>query len=137
MLLLLLRIFSVFIIIATLIPLLKWDHWQIRIFDYPRLQKLAIILTLILIWVFFSPETTKLEYWIFLLTLFSAALFLFVKVIPFSPFGKKMIESVEFDVASSIHILVANVYQPNNSYQKMVALVKQTNPDLVFLVETD
>jgi endonuclease/exonuclease/phosphatase (EEP) superfamily protein YafD len=137
MILLLLRIFSAFFIVATLIPLLKWDHWQVRIFDYPRLQKLIIIMTLISLWIILSPETSQTEYWIFLIALGSAGLFLFIKVIPFSPIGKKMIESVEFDKACSIHILVANVYQPNKSYGKLLDLVTQTNPDLIFLVETD
>ncbi len=137
MTLLFLRIFSAFSVIATLIPLLKWDHWQVRIFDYPRLQKLIIILMLISLWIILSPETSQIEYWIFLIVLASAALFLFIEIIPFSPIGEKMIESVEFDKACSIHILVANVYQPNKSYDKVLDLVKQANPDLIFLVETD
>jgi endonuclease/exonuclease/phosphatase (EEP) superfamily protein YafD len=132
-----LRILSAFFIVATLIPFLKLDHWQVRIFDYPLIQKLIVILTLICLWIILSPQTSRLEYWIFLLTLGGSVLFLLVKVLPFSPLGKKMIDTVEFDSESSIHILVANVYQPNKKYQKLLDLVKQTNPDLIFLVETD
>jgi endonuclease/exonuclease/phosphatase (EEP) superfamily protein YafD len=82
-------------------------------------------------------EATQKELWTFLLLLAAAAIFLLIKVIPFSPFGKKMVETVEFDETSSIHILIGNVFQPNTQHPLLIKLVNETNPDLIFLVETD
>lgn len=132
-----LRTVTCFFIVATLLPFLKWDYWWIRVFDYPRIQKLIIILLLMLFWVLLRHSISKLESTCFILLLASASIFLFFKVIPFSPFGEKMIETVEFDPESSIHILVGNVYQENTAHQKVLTLVQDTNPDIVFLVETD
>jgi endonuclease/exonuclease/phosphatase (EEP) superfamily protein YafD len=137
MLLITLKLFSSLFIVATLIPFLKWDFWWIRVFDYPRLQELVLIFVLIVIWLISPISAGLLEYWIFIVALTACFIFLLFKVIPFSPFGKKMIETVEFDENSSIHILVANVYQENSNYEKVLFLVNERKPNLIFLVETD
>jgi endonuclease/exonuclease/phosphatase (EEP) superfamily protein YafD len=137
MLLIVLKLFSSLFIVATLIPFLKWDFWWIRVFDYPRLQKLVLIFVLIVIWLVIPIKTERLEFWIFLVALAGCFIFLSFKVIPFSPFGEKMIKNVEFEKDSCIHILVANVYQENTNYEKVLSVVNERKPNLVFLVETD
>ena len=132
----LLRIFSGFFILATFLPLIKWDHWWIRVFDYPRIQKFMINLLLLIGWVTFSPQF-NIEFWIWVALLLSCEVFLIRKVIPFTPLGKKMIQKVNFDQRSGIHLIVANVYQYNRQYHKMLRLVEKESPDLVFMVETD
>jgi endonuclease/exonuclease/phosphatase (EEP) superfamily protein YafD len=132
-----LRIFSTFFIFATFFPLIKLDYWWVRIFDYPRLQKLVIILLLGIIWISYRGVFENLEVYIWLGLLTICTFYLISKVMPFTPLGKKMIDTVPFDVESGIHILVANVYQYNENYQKVVELVNTSNPDLVFLVETN
>lgn len=132
-----LRFFSAFLIIATLIPFLKWDYWWIRVFDYPQLQKLVLILICGLLWITIDFGQNPSEKWIWLGLLSITALHLFFKVRTFSSFGKKMIDSVPFEESCGIHVLVGNVLQFNKSYSKAVSLIKRINPDLVFLVETD
>lgn len=132
-----LRFFSALLIIATLIPFIKWDYWWIRVFDYPQLQKLVLILICLIPWIYLGVSRSMNEayYWIVVLVLTSIHLFLKVKT--FTPIGKKMIESVAFDEDNGIHILVGNVYQFNRHFHKVVDLVNKANPDLIFLVETD
>ncbi|WP_144606556.1 endonuclease/exonuclease/phosphatase family protein [Algoriphagus algorifonticola] len=132
----LLRIFSGFFILATFLPLIKWDNWWIRVFDYPRIQKFLINLLLLIGWISFSSQF-KVEFWIWMSLLIVCEAFLIRKVIPFTPLGKKMIQKVNFDQGSGIHLIVANVYQYNRKYHKMLRLVAKENPDLVFMVETD
>ncbi|SFT95393.1 Uncharacterized conserved protein YafD, endonuclease/exonuclease/phosphatase (EEP) superfamily [Algoriphagus locisalis] len=134
---LLLKIFSTFFIFATFFPLVKLDDWWVRIFDYPRLQKLVIILILWIIWLSTLDMDNDVEAYIWLGLLGVCIVYLFSKVLPFTILGKKMIDTVPFDEGSGIHILVGNVYQYNTNYQKAVDLVTSTKPDLVFLVETD
>ncbi len=134
---LLLRIFSMFFIFATFFPLVKLDYWWVRIFDYPRLQKLVIILILGIIWLsnLGNYETAEVSIWLGLLTI--CTIYLFSKVLPFTFFAKKMIDTVPFDEECGIQILVSNVYQYNENYQKLVNLVNASHPDVVFLVETN
>ncbi len=132
-----LRFFSAFFLIATLIPFIKWDHWWIRVFDYPQLQKMIILLICGICWFIIAKSTNSTEKWIWVVSIGIAVGYLFNKVKTFSPIGAKMIESVPYSEENGIHILVGNVLQFNESYSKAVNLIKNTDPDLVFLVETD
>lgn len=132
-----LRIISAFFILATWIPFIKWDYWWIRVFDYPQLQKLVIIILCVLPWTYLAFEEASPESFIWIALLLIAGTHLFRKVKIFSPLGKKMIDSIAYDEENGIYILVGNVYQFNTHYQKVIDLVQQTNPDLIFLVETD
>lgn len=132
-----LRFFSAFFILATFFPLVKLDYWWVRIFDYPRLQKLVIILILLICWPLFIGLDSGLEPYIWMAILAMTAAYLSTKVWPFSPLGKKMIDTVTYSEEAGINILVGNVYQYNTNYHKAVNLVKKVNPDLIFFVETD
>jgi endonuclease/exonuclease/phosphatase (EEP) superfamily protein YafD len=133
---LLLKIFSFLIILLTFLPLLKSVKWWIRVFDYPRLQKLVLHLLLITLWIVLCKELS-FEIWLWIGALIISAAYLTYQVWPFTSFGKKMIESVDFDENSGLHVLVANVYQDNNQYHKVLDLIQKQDPDIVFLVETN
>ncbi|WP_297337775.1 endonuclease/exonuclease/phosphatase family protein [Algoriphagus sp.] len=133
---LILEIFSSFFILATFLPLIKWDYWWIRVFDYPRLQKLIINLILLSFWIILDPAFSH-KTLLYSFGLILASSFLVKKVYPFTFLGKKMISKVNYDIDSGIHALVANIYQFNKKYDKVLKLVKRRSPDLVFLVETN
>lgn len=130
-----LKIVSAFFIASSYVPLIKLDHWSVRIFDYPRFQKLIIHLLLILAWAVFADKDALPWVWIGLLAL--GAIYLTVQVWPYTFFAKKMIKKVPFQVEKGIHLIIANVYQYNTAYQKLLRLIGKRDPDLVFLVETD
>ncbi|WP_339877211.1 endonuclease/exonuclease/phosphatase family protein [uncultured Algoriphagus sp.] len=132
-----LRILSAFFILATFFPLIKLDYWWVRVFDYPRLQKLVITISLIVWWFLTHNKQSNLERNIWIAVLIITSSYLVTKVLPFTPLGKKMIETVPYSPESGIHILVGNVYQYNTEYGKAVSLVKTVDPDLIFFVETD
>jgi endonuclease/exonuclease/phosphatase (EEP) superfamily protein YafD len=126
---------SLFFLLSSYVPLIKLDHWSIRIFDYPRFQKLVIHLLLILAWWIFGDDRTENLIWTALLG--TGAIYLFFQVYPYTVFGKKMIQKVPFQKEKGIHVIVANVYQYNQHCQKLVDLIGKQDPDLVFLVETN
>ncbi|WP_026952081.1 endonuclease/exonuclease/phosphatase family protein [Algoriphagus mannitolivorans] len=126
---------SIFFLLATFIPLIKLDHWWIRIFDYPRLQKLIILVILDITWVLLGKDSFEISVWITLIGI--AILFLAFQVWPYTLFGKKMIKRIPFEKENGIHLIVGNVYQFNTQFQKVVHLIQSRNPDVVFLVETN
>jgi endonuclease/exonuclease/phosphatase (EEP) superfamily protein YafD len=131
----LLILFSVLFLFATFIPLVKLDHWWIRVFDYPRLQKLIILLILIVLWWCLGESQRETWIWIGILTV--GVIYLGFLVWPYTPLGKKMIRQVPFDKEKGIHLIISNVYQFNKEYEKLLNLVQEKKPDVVFLVETN
>lgn len=132
-----LYIFSVLLILAGLLPLVKKDYWTFRVFDYPRLQKFILTLSLILVWfTAVYPDLNKVDYaLVFILLLL--ALYLAKQVIPFSPLSPKMVKSASKKRKTSLHVLVGNVYQSNANHEKCNQLIQKEKPDIFMLVETD
>jgi endonuclease/exonuclease/phosphatase (EEP) superfamily protein YafD len=131
-----LQITSFIILVAGVIPLIKKDHWTFRIFEFPRLQKLCITLFLLLIWIIGFSSYEILDYSL-IICLVGLTLYLFVQIYPYTPLGKKMIQDATSESENSIHLLVANVYQENDLYDKVINLIKAEVPDVFLLVETD
>ena len=137
MLKILLYVFSFIAILSVLLPFIKKDFWAFRVFDYPRLQKFTIIGILSVCWFAFFRES---EFWLdlsIMLFLSVAFFYLLYLILPFTFLGKTMIDRVSGKGQKKINLLVANIYQYNDKYQKLLDLVKKRNPDVVFLVETD
>jgi endonuclease/exonuclease/phosphatase (EEP) superfamily protein YafD len=115
--------------------LIKYDLWWIRVFDYPRFQKLAVLTGLLSLWVVFG--FWEKEFWWGVAALAISIAYLSYLVWPYSYFGKKMIKRVPYDAECGIHLIVGNVYQYNTNYKKALTLIQKNDPDLVFLIETD
>ena len=47
---------SILLILSTLIPFIKSDQWYIRVFDYPRFQKLFLLILVLILGLFIIPE---------------------------------------------------------------------------------
>jgi endonuclease/exonuclease/phosphatase (EEP) superfamily protein YafD len=135
MLLVVLKILSILFLIFTWIPLLKLDYWWIRIFDYPRFQKLVVQVALLLGWFIFAKQDEI--FWLVAIALLMSIVYLAFLVLPYSKIGKKMIDRVSYNSPSGIHLIVANIYQYNKKHHRVMDLLKTKNPDLIFLVETN
>lgn len=124
-------------LLTVIAPFVRSDWWVFRVFDYPRMQKLVIItvLLLALLWVFGWP-VSPIDY-VFPCLMLLSVVYLCWVVFPFTPLSKPMLQKASDTSGPSFHILVANVYQDNRSYQKVLDLVALRRPDIVFLVETD
>ena len=71
-------------------------------------------------------------------SLLVSAIYLLWVIIPYTVIGKKMIDEVKLRPDEKpLDIMVYNVLQYNEEYQKLVDLLKKRNPDIVFLLETN
>lgn len=126
---------SCLILISVIIPFFKHNHWSVRVFDYPRFQKLILVILTSFLFIFVEKNSTTIS--LFVCLIFSAIYLLWV-ILPYSPFGKKMINQVELKPNEKpLNLLVYNVLQDNTKYQNLVQLIKKQNPDIVFLLETN
>lgn len=130
-----LKILIALFLAFTWIPSIKLDHWWIRIFDYPRFQKLSVLAFLLILWIMFGQDDSGFWYWIGGILISMS--FLGYLVFPYSIFGKKMINRVVYDPGKGIHLIVGNVYQYNRKFEKALRIIQKNDPDLLFLVETD
>ncbi|WP_026357473.1 endonuclease/exonuclease/phosphatase family protein [Empedobacter brevis] len=128
-------IFSCLVILSVIIPFIRHPHWTIRVFDYPRFQKLVVVIFACILFIF--VDKTSLTISVFTCLIFTV-IYLFWVIIPYSPFGRKMIDKVDLKPNEKpLDLFVYNVLQDNVKYQKLVDLIKKRNPDIVFLLETN
>ena len=132
-----LYVLSFLLIILTILPLISSPKWYIRVWDYPRFQLFFIAIVLIIIQISF----TKFEnpfHWILFGLLTATAIYLFWFIYPYSFLSKKMLVSEkESNPENKIKLMTVNVYQENTEYNKTLQRIKETNPDVVFLLETN
>ena len=123
--------------ILTFLPFIKSPKWFIRVWDYPRFQMFGIILVVIILSIPIIEwnETTNL---ICISILFLDLIYLSWMVYPYSTFSKKMVEKESSQNPKySIKLLTCNVYQYNKHYIQTLHCIYKSNPDVVFLLETD
>jgi len=132
------EIFSILILVAGLIPIIKKDYWIFRVFDYPRFQKLVLCLTILVFWLIMGFSSFNTMDYILFVGLLMMAGFQMYQIYPFTFLSQKMVESTGIDANfPTISVMVMNVYQYNKSHKKTLDLIKSGNPDIVLLVETD
>ena len=129
--------FAIFIVLASLIPFIRHDYWIFRVFEYPRLQKLTLnALVLILYLSFFSLRSIT-EY-VLVGTLTINLIYLCWLVAPFTVLSKKQLISSSKPIGDrNIKLLIANVFQDNRRAQDYHTLIRNCNPDLILMVETN
>ncbi|WP_330442864.1 endonuclease/exonuclease/phosphatase family protein [Flavobacterium sp. C4GT6] len=130
-------IFTVLIILFTIIPLIRNDYWTFRVFDYPRLQKLTLSVICIILIIFYY-DSPVIEYAIILSIISLNIIYLLYHILPFTPLSKKqMLTAKRTDKANTINIVIANVYQENRNARGCLTEIKNADPDIVLLIETD
>lgn len=124
-------------ILLTLLPMLKFSDWWIRIGDFPRLQILFICLVTIGFGavVFYPYNFTDL---LFFVLLIAACIYQLYWILPYVPFYPKQVQMTKAgNGADSIRILISNVFMKNEQTEKLVTLINKISPDVVVLAEVD
>ncbi|TDB62295.1 endonuclease/exonuclease/phosphatase family protein [Arundinibacter roseus] len=128
---------SCFLVLATLLPLVKNDHWIFRIFEYPFLQKWVLSIA-VLLWSVFDSTYQGIFEWIVPLTMGVNLLYLSYKIYPFLPLAKhQLVSAKKVDPDKTFSLMIANVYQPNQEFDRLLTLIRSKKPNLLVLSETD
>ena len=115
--------------ITSLLPLLKTPYWFVRIWDFPRMQLAVIALVL------FIAALIKFREYILIIPLIALALDVY-RLAPYSPLMK--IESKMHDKhPDQFSVMIFNVLQTNEKKENLIRLIREKNPDFVFLFEVD
>ncbi|ADF52588.1 pyridoxal phosphate-dependent decarboxylase [Zunongwangia profunda SM-A87] len=124
-------------LIPTLASITRFDQWWIRGFDFPRIQiSVCIIITLILCFIVY--DFSKTWHYVGTILLFLSLIYQCVKIFPYTILAKKQVIKYKGkEDNATISILVSNVLTPNKHPEKLVALVKKRQPDILLTLETD
>lgn len=132
-----LAIASLLMIISVFLSFIRKDFWVFKILEYPRLQKLILIIIISGGWLFFWP-LQNIFYKIIVGGLFLSIIYLLYKIWPYTPFSKKEMQRVSSgDSKNEFKVFSANVFQDNHRYKTLLQQIKKSDPDLIFLLETN
>ncbi len=137
MLSLLLEILAGFVILGSLLPLVRTGAWWVRIFDFPRGQ-LAVLGLVVALGYFLLIDPLENKDYLALAALGVSVVFLIVRIFPYTPLAPlETLPAQNPDAGHRISLLCANVLQSNRDAARLLALIRAKQPDIVLLVETD
>ncbi len=130
---------TIFVIIATFIPLLKNEHWAIRSFDFAK-QQIAfiatIILALILIEIIYF-QNALITYYIFSGILILSIIYQVSFILPYTPIWTTEVKNTKKKNLKHVSLLVSNVLMDNKKTHLLLKLIKKYNPDIIMTLETN
>lgn len=125
------------LLLATVIPLFRGEHYAVRGWDFPRLQIGCLAAVSILARMVFTDVGTGWDW----LSLGLAGFALAIQtwwIFPFTVLARREVRStVKPDRARSIRIVTANVLQPNRNVSGFHDIVRQADPDVLVVLEGD
>lgn len=127
---------SAFLITGTWLPFSDSDWWFVRAFDFPRVQ-LLILVVLAFIWGIWKFDAGALRHALLVL-LGASALFLVSRIAPYTPLYPKELKAATDDAAERrLRLYSVNVLQDNRDYGATLAQIREQDPDVAVLLETD
>jgi len=129
-------VFGSLLIIFTILPLIRQDHWTFRVFEYPRIQKLALSVLWIILYLIHADFHNSLLL-VFGILILINIIYLLKQILPFTPLGKKQVYKADMiDDKNSLKVMISNVYEDNDDYKGCLSVVHSNKPDLLLLLET-
>lgn len=124
-------------IVATGLSLLHYDHWWIRIFDYPKLQMIAFM-CLALILYSIATGGSEIPDKIYLGLLIITIIYQLYKVQPYTPFSKlQVLGAGKNDSENHLSMVHCNVLMTNRDIEKCLRELTRFSPDIILAVETN
>lgn len=122
---------------ATLLSLLKSDHWVMRIFDFPRLQ-IAALSVLCMLLNFLLQQSDNIIFSLMEAINFSCAVWQFWQISAYTRLRKPQVMSYHGeDNNRTVSVLTSNVLTPNRKADQLLALIRRYRPDMVLTLESD
>jgi endonuclease/exonuclease/phosphatase (EEP) superfamily protein YafD len=128
---------AVLFIVMTVLPVVRHDYWVIRACDFPRLQiamaGAAVLGVYVALWdTYFWAEDVLLG----MLTV--AVVYQGYWIYPYTPYAYTQVhETTARRPDDQLTVLVANVWVQNRDVESFLKLVRQTNPDVLLVLEVN
>lgn len=124
------------LVLLTLAPLLHYQAWWIRVWDFPRLQLAILAAGFMLVCLCFSSQHGQA----LVLALINAgcAAYQCWWIYPYTSFSPKQVKDHRgYSDALRLRVMVSNVLTPNRQAPRLLAQVQAEQPDVLIALETD
>jgi endonuclease/exonuclease/phosphatase (EEP) superfamily protein YafD len=128
---------SLALVFVTAIPLLRYDDWWIRIFDFPRIQ-IVVLMVLSLAGYTALRFFGRLRTWDYALVAMVclALVWQLISIAPYTAlYPRQMSDSHAEGDSNRISLLIYNVLSDNREVAALRDLIRETDPDLILLSE--
>ncbi|MFD3001290.1 endonuclease/exonuclease/phosphatase family protein [Pontibacter toksunensis] len=127
-----------FSILATALPLLPMEEWYVRVFDFPRMQLLFLALFSLILFLWLGSKHRKRDKFL-LYGLSTAIIYQAINIYPYTPLAPVQVKQAKQDSTqqNELSIMVFNVFMKNENHDKLIALARKKNPDILLLLESD
>jgi len=138
----LLNTMAILLIFITLAPSLPSKHWLVRVWEFPRLQILALMLVVLISQGLFNNASlfsAQAPHIILLyLGLTVSAIYQAIWIYPYTRFHSKEVKRITNGAPQHrISILSSNVFMPNQHYDKLLSHIHNKSPDFVVTLESN
>ena len=125
-------------VIGTLLPFLPYDDYWIRGFDYPRQQLIFILGIAAVLWLVTNEDWDRYDY-VIAGVLIAATLYQSYRIAPYTKVWSVQSKTAKREVKgeTSLSILVSNVLQTNDKYDRVINQVLEKQPDIVLTLESN
>jgi len=122
--------------VVTLLPFWKSTIWWVRVTEFPRIQWAVLALVLVGSWPWTGwPLAVKA---VAELGMLACLIYQGWRIFPFTRLARRQVHSAKHPRPSDeLTLLVANVLMTNRAVDRLLALIRRYDPDLILLVETD
>lgn len=128
---------SLFVLVATLLPLSKHPHWVVRMMDFPRLQ-IAILAALVLVIDYCFLDIQGIGRWLLIVAIGACFVWQLSWVLPYTRIWPCEVKAAKADNPDKqLSIITSNVLQTNKNSSALIALVNSYQPDILVTLETD
>lgn len=125
------------LVIATALPLLRFDQWWIRVLDFPRGQIAIAGIVTVAVYLFFWDRHSVFESVILGLLVLAVA-YQAMKMAPYTVLVPRQVLQTESTTEdASLSLLVANVLMDNRESEAFLDIVRKYDPDVILTVEPD
>lgn len=133
-----LAICTALLVAFTLLPIWRTPHWVVRSMEFPRLQFAVVAAVLLPAIAIHLHDDRRLAGYL-LVTLLVVLIWQGWWILPYLPRLRRpeVKDAVDPDPARCIRILTANVLMTNRDASRLLALVRQHEPDILVALEGD
>lgn len=135
------HIVSLLVLLVTLLPLTLHTHWSVRVFDFPRVQIIAITLFLLAVYLVqdvFHVDAVSTITVVMMSLLMCVLTYQVAWVFRYTLLSRTEVKKTKNYLSQhSLRILSVNVLQTNTNYPALLKYIKQYCPDIVVTLETD
>ncbi|MGZ8866828.1 MAG: endonuclease/exonuclease/phosphatase family protein [Thermoanaerobaculia bacterium] len=124
-------------VVGTVLSLIRHPHWIFRVWDFPRVQMAVTTLIGSAGYLRFFSRGKRRDAALLVPAALAVGWQLY-KIYPYTKLARKQVKAADrLNRRNTLSVMVSNVQMENEEHDRLIALVKERQPDVLMVVETD